>query len=307
MKTILIQKNDSGQRLDKFLTKSMPSLPRSLLYKGLRKNCVRLNGRHAKDGSVILREGDELTLYFKDEFFSKAAPKTSDRPLSVVYEDQDLLIVDKPPGLVVHADDMGTEDTLIGRVLSYLIKKGEYSPQSENSFTPALANRLDRNTGGLVIAAKNAAALRGINELIRERRIGKFYLCLAEGHFQKKSGTLAGWLLRGDKSVKIFDKPVPGTKNVLSSYRVISELGADSLVEVELSTGRTHQIRAQLAHIGHPLSGDVKYGAKKAPGLSHQTLYCYKLVFSECGKLFPGLDGRCISLDPRQLLINKLI
>ncbi len=306
MKTVIIQKNDSGQRLDKFLSKSMPSLPRSLLYKGLRKNCVRINGRHAHDGSVILKEGDELSLYFKDEFFVKSAPKTSDRPLNVVYEDKDLLIVSKPCGLVVHADDNGSEDTLVGRVIAYLIKTGEYSPENEKSFTPALANRLDRNTGGLVIAAKNAAALRGINELIRQRRVGKFYLCLAEGHFKEKSGTLSGWLLRGDKSVKILDKPVKGAKNILSAYRVIREIGNNSLVEVELSTGRTHQIRAQLSNIGHPLVGDSKYGAKKAPGHSHQALYCYKIVFSDCGDIFPSLNGRCITIDP-QLVINEIV
>ena len=287
MREIIIQKNDCNQRLDKFLTKLMPSMPKSMLYKSLRKNCVRVNGKHIKDGNYVLKEGEELSLYFKDEFFEKPKHKISDNDnISVVYEDGDILIVDKPAGLVVHSDDKGSEDTLIDRVHSYLYKRGEYDPDTEQSFVPALCNRLDQNTSGLVIAAKNAEALRFINQKIKNREIKKLYTCITEGVPSPKSATLTGYLTRGDKKVTVSEKS--GDKEICTRYRVISEQGNEAVVEVELLTGRTHQIRAQMASIGCPLAGDVKYGGSRRKG--GYCLRCYRLVFEYADGICSGID-----------------
>ena len=189
MREIIINENDAGQRLDKFLTKFMPKMPFAMLYKSLRKNCVRINGKHVKDGAHTLTAGDKLTLYFKDEFFSDEVKdiKKSDIKLDIVYEDENILLINKRAGIVAHADDKNTSDTLIDGIKSYLYEKGEFDPSAEHSFSPALCNRLDRNTQGIIIAAKNAAALRAVNEKIRDRQIQKLYLCVADGIFEKKS------------------------------------------------------------------------------------------------------------------------
>lgn len=278
MREITINENDANQRLDKFLTKYMPSLPQSMLYKGLRKNCVRVNSKHVRTGDYALCAGDILTLYFKEEFFAKPEKFIpSNSALNIVYEDENILLINKEAGVVVHADDNGTEDTLIRRIQSYLYKKGEYNPENEHSFSPALCNRLDRNTQGIIIAAKNAAALRIINEKIKNREIKKLYLCVAEGHFDG-SKELRAYLTRGDRIVSVSDAASDGAKEIKTRYRVIASDENASLVEVELLTGRTHQIRAQLAAIGHPLAGDTKYGARKKTENSYK-LCSYKLIF----------------------------
>ena len=177
MKTFTVNQNDANQRLDKFIQKLMPSLPKSMLYKGLRKNNVRLNGKHCHDGSKVVCENDEIALYFSDDFFDTKdtfIPRLT-KP-TIVYEDENIIVADKPKGLSVHADEKSTNDTLIDRIISYLFEKGEYDPKAENTFTPALCNRLDKNTSGLVIAAKNANSLRIINEKIKNREIDKFYI-----------------------------------------------------------------------------------------------------------------------------------
>lgn len=297
MREITINENDSNQRLDKFLTKYMPDMPKSMLYKGLRKNCVRVNGKHVRDGSLMLRAGDVLTLYFKDEFFKEKErfiPVNAD--LKIVYEDENILLIDKEPGIVVHTDDRGSSDTLIRRVQSYLYKKGEYDPENEHSFSPALCNRLDRNTGGIIIAAKNAAALRIINEKIKNREIKKLYLFIAEGR-PKTEGFITSYLTRQNKRVSVSDAPSEGAKEIKLRFHIIASDKDTSLIEAELLTGRTHQIRAQLAHIGHPLKGDVKYGAKKTESL--YSLYSHKLVFgftSDAG-ILNYLAGREFSVS----------
>lgn len=276
MREIQINSNDSGQRLDKFLTKYMNNIPQSMLYKGLRKNCVRVNGKHIKDGKYMLRDGDILSLYFKDEFFSAQKQFISGRnDIDVVYEDENILLINKPRGLVVHSDDRGSTDTLLARMQSYLYEKGEYTPENEHSFAPAFANRLDRNTSGIIIGVKNAPALRIINEKIRSREIKKYYLCIVEGHMEK-SGTLSAFLTRGEKKVSVTDTETDNAKNIITHYIVLAAQNDKSLLEIELGTGRTHQIRAQMAHAGHPLWGDIKYGSVHKPPMK---LASYKLHF----------------------------
>lgn len=277
MREIKINANDSMQRLDKFIKKYLPRIPDPLLYKGLRKNCVRINGKHVRQGNTVLHEGDVLTLYFADEFFeSKSAFICGRSDIDVVYEDKNIIIVNKEEGLLCHSGEEKSDDTLLSRIQSYLYKNGEYSPESEHAFAPSLCNRIDRNTGGLVIAAKNAAALRAVNEKIKSREIHKYYVCIADGHFQKKSGILENYLVRADKKVIISDDPSAG-KIVRTGYRVLYENDSCSLLDIELLTGRTHQIRAQLAYSGHPLSGDAKYGGSDLRRKYY--LFAYRLSF----------------------------
>ena len=291
MREFTVTENDAGQRLDKFITKLMPKLPKSMLYKGLRKNCVRVNGKHKKDGAVFVASGDVVTLYFSDEFFETEKSFRYVKPIfGVVYEDENILVTDKPVGVLSHADEKGNGDTLIDMVKSYLYDKGEYSPQNEQTFKPALCNRLDRNTGGLVIAAKNAKALREVNESIKMRRIRKFYIAIVSGDLEP-SGHLENRLLREDKVTKVSDDG----KTVSLDYRVLSKKNGLNLVEIELHTGRPHQIRTQFAEIGCPLAGDTKYGGEGQK--FRQALYSTKLIlgFGDEGSL-SYLNGKEIEI-----------
>ncbi|MCI6501981.1 MAG: RluA family pseudouridine synthase [Clostridia bacterium] len=288
MRTITVKGNDAGQRLDKFLTKAVTGLPQSLLYKFIRTKKIKVN-RARTEPNYMLREGDEILLFIKEEFFDvpekdPSALESIKPKLDIVYEDNNILLCNKRPGVLVHEDKEGGENTLILHIQAYLKQKGEYNPEAEQSFAPALCNRIDRNTGGIVIAAKNAMALRGMNQKIREDEVQKFYLCAVHGPMPKPMDTLHGYLRKDSKNntVQVFDSPVPGAKEIITRYRVITEKGDNSLLEIELITGRTHQIRAHLAHIGHPILGDGKYGINrldKRDGYKYQALYAYKLRF----------------------------
>ena len=290
MKELTIGTNDAGQRLDRFLAKAVPLLPASLAQKYIRLKRIKLNGGRAQRDSR-LNPGDVLQLYINDEFFDKprednayltvATPK-----LNIVYEDEHILLVDKRPGIAVHPHD-GAEygRTLIDHIQSYLYQKREWRPREENSFTPALCNRIDRNTGGIVIAAKTAMALRVMNQKIKDREMDKRYLAIVEGTPKPKEGSLKGYLFKDEKKNRVFvtDKMQPGAKSCQTNYKVLTSQNGLSLVECELITGRTHQIRAQFAHAGHPLLGDGKYGKlDKRFDRNYQALYSYKLTFTFC-------------------------
>ena len=288
MKTFTISKNDSGQRLDKFISKAVPALPKSLMYKYIRTKRIKVNSKRS-DISTKLCENDVVDMYINDEFFAPTDERydflSASKNIDIVYEDENIILLNKKVGLLSHPDETEYNDTLITRVKRYLYEKGDYNPKDENSFAPALVNRIDRNTGGIVIAAKNAESLRILNQKLKDREMEKYYLCVVHGILKKKSGTLIGWLTKDEKKnrVDVYKSEKPGTKEIRTKYEVIDEKDGLSLVEVELLTGRTHQIRAHFASIGHPLLGDGKYGTNalnKSLGYKKQFLYSYRLRFT---------------------------
>ncbi len=289
MREFTIGKNDAGQRLDRFVSKNLPLLPPALLQKYIRLKRIKVNGKGSKRDARLCA-GDVLQLYINDEFFDKPNKEnlflTVFKPqLNIVYEDENLLLVDKRPGLVVHADETEKVNTLINHIQAYLYQKKEWNPRWENAFAPALCNRIDRNTGGIVIAAKNAETLRIINEKIKAHELEKSYLCITVGRPRPAEGRIEGFLLKDEakKQVSFYRRSVPGGKTAVTLYKTLENRGELSLVECRLLTGRTHQIRVSMAEIGCPLLGDGKYGNGAVNKRYHETrqaLYSYKLRFS---------------------------
>ena len=309
MRELIVHKNDAGQRLDKFLTKAVPSLPMSMLYKSVRLKKIKVNRARTEPG-YILSEGDHILLFISEDFFADTkagsdALKRIKPNLSVLYEDKRIMLLNKAPGILVHDDKEGNENTLISHVKAYLCQKGEYIPEEEQSFAPALCNRIDRNTGGIVIAAKTAEALRDMNEIIRNDDISKYYICLVHGKMQKTEDTLTAYLRKDEKhnQVTVTDRELPGSKKIVTRYELLDYKDNKSLLRIELVTGRTHQIRAHMAYVGHPLVGDGKYGvnrADRAGGFKYQALYAYRLAFHKsftCGATcLDDLRGRSFEI-----------
>lgn len=303
MREYTIDVKDAGKRLDRWLSGELPALPMGLRQKYIRLKRIKINGRAAQP-DARLSAGDQLQLYIGDEFFEK--PKAVDLFLSkihphldILYEDENLMLVDKRPGLMCHPDASEKVNTLITHVQAYLYQKGEYDSMDDRAFAPALCNRIDRFTGGIVIIAKTEAALRILNQKIRDREIEKRYLCVIHGRIAPPSGTLTHFIVKpqGAKRVTVLNHAAPGAQRAQTQYQTLETRGDLSLVECNLLTGRTHQIRAQFAAKGHPLLGDGQYGDARRDERHHrsyQALYAYRVAFNfktDAGILNP-LKGR---------------
>jgi len=307
MRELTVNKNDAGQRLDRFVGKAVPLLPESLLQKYIRLKRIKLNGKGAKRDERV-KQGDVLQLYINEEFFEapsdeNAYLKITAPKLGIVYEDENILLADKRPGVLCHSAGEWSYDTLIANIQAHCYLKGDWNPRGENSFAPALCNRIDRNTGGIVIAAKNAQALRIMNEKIKNREIDKYYLCAVCGTPRPKSGTLRGYIFKDAQKNQVYVRKTscPGAKEAVTEYRTLQTKNGLSLVECRLLTGRTHQIRAQMADSGAPLLGDGKYGAERINrqyGEKGQALYSYRLRFD-----FPTDAGILNYLKGRQFFV----
>ena len=264
MRTFTIGQNDAGQRADKFLLKACPALPKSLLYKTFRKKDIKCNGKRIP-AETFLQEGDELAVYLPDDCFGdsqhSAKALTALPKPDIFYENDRIMIMRKPVNLPVHADDQHSADTLLGRFLYDLASRGVYRQEAEQSFTPALCNRLDRNTEGFVIGAKTASALRSVNRMIRDGQVKKQYLCIVCGTLPRQRDTVTAYhrRLSGQKA-EIASTCKDGFREIRTGYEVLQKKDDLALVLVTLYTGRTHQIRAQMAALGCPLLGDAKYG-----------------------------------------------
>lgn len=311
---IEIGPNEAGQRLDKFLRKWLKDVPLSAIYKNIRKGDVKVNGKKAKEKYSLI-EGDiletrDIVSTEKKEKFSRI----NNDFLKITYEDENMLLVEKWPGVLVHSDSKKGEPTLTDYVLSYLYDKGDYLPENEITFTPAPCNRLDRNTSGIVIYGKNYESLKLLNEMIRERKIKKYYQAMVQGRIQ--DGLYEAYISKDESEniSKIYDEPRRGTKKISTSVNMVQSCGTFSLVELELITGRSHQLRAHLSHLGNPIVGDSKYGTTKLNsffvnkyGLNYQFLYAYKLVFKDCPEKLAYMENKTIaeSLPPIFKKIKK--
>lgn len=308
MREFIIQENDADQRVDKFIQKTMKTMPKSLMYKYIRNKKIKVNRKRCEI-SQRLQAGDSMQCFIAEEFFESVDQGDwtflqVHGNVDVLYEDQDILIVNKAKGLLAHSDQSGVQDNLADRILHYLYEKKEYDPQKEQSFTPALCHRIDRNTQGIVIAAKNAAALRAMNEHIRNRDVVKKYLCIAQGIFTKKEDHVILYHRKEEGNrADIVDCETTGYKKMESRYRIIDQGRMYALLEVELLSGKSHQIRAMMGYLKHPLVGDVKYGAKKDSHATYQELCAYRVEFhfSDDSRL-AQLNGRVVELKQVDLM-----
>lgn len=304
---IEIGTNEAGQRLDKFTRKWLKDVPLGAIYRGIRTGQIKVNGKKSKE-RYFLSEGDVVETSDIQSSVKKEKFKRIDNDhLKITYEDQNMLIVEKWPGVLVHSDKKDGEPTLTDFVLSYLFDKGDYMPEKEVTFTPAPCNRLDRNTSGVVIFGKNYESLKLLNEMIRNRDITKYYVALVKGRI--KDGRYDAYISKDeDENIsKVFDKKMPNTKQISMEVKTEQSCGTFSLVELDLITGRSHQLRAHLAYLGNPIVGDTKYGDKKLNsffvnkyGLNYQFLYAYKLIFKNCPEKLSYMENKTIgeSLPP---------
>ncbi|MEG0296479.1 MAG: RluA family pseudouridine synthase [Clostridium sp.] len=304
MERIEIGSNEAGQRLDKFLRKLLKDVPLSAIFKAMRKGDIRVNGKKQKE-NYALQVNDVIDIKYinsKKEDKAKKFIKVNATGMKIALEDENMIIVEKWPGVLIHPDQKGADPSLTDYVLSYLNEKGDYIPEKELTFTPASCNRLDRNTSGIVIFGKNFEALRGLNEMIREGNVEKYYMTLVKGRI--KDGIYKGYIKKNEEAniSRVFDTKVADSKQIAMEVTTIKSNGAFSLLEINLITGRSHQIRAHLAHIGNPLIGDSKYGDRKLNsffenrfGLNYQFLYAYKLIFRNATGRLEYLNNKTLA------------
>lgn len=314
MREITIRKQNAEQRLDKFLRRYLPEAENGFLYKMLRKKNIKLNGQKAS-GRELLREGDVIQLFFAEETLKKFMGEKEDalqaKPLPekwILYQDSRMLAVNKPAGLLSQPSASG-EDSLVEELRAYLLTDGGMTQEDFRNYRPGVVNRLDRNTSGLVLAAKTLDAAQALSRLIRERNVEKYYLAAVCGSMREER-TVRAWLKKDEASnqVEVSGRDFPGAAEIVTGYEPLEHYrfrGQDyTLLKVRLVTGKTHQIRAHLAYIGHPVAGDVKYGRysvnaelKKQTGFRRQALHAWKTVFPELPELpaLSGISGRTLT------------
>lgn len=315
MREIRVGKNDSNQRLDRFLKKYMDEAGTGFIYKMLRKKNIKVNESKASPEMMIF-EGDTIQLYLSDEtidkFIGTKEIRKSRLAPRIIYEDENLVLINKPVGILSHGAGEEFEENIVDSLVTYLIQKGDYVPRIEKTFSPSICNRLDRNTSGIIIGAKNSEALRLVNKAIKEGSVRKYYKTIVKGAI-KEDFEHKGFLIKDEDRnlVDISDEQGEGSKEIHTKFRVIMSKGGYSLLEVELITGRTHQIRSTLQTMGYPVIGDRKYGKsdvndefRKKYGLENQWLHGYRMVLNGLEEKLDYLNGREFIADPDQLYIK---
>lgn len=315
MKQVVIDRNDSEQRIDRFLKKYLSEAPQSFIYKMLRKKNIKLNGKKANPDTMI-SEGDIITLYLADDTIEKFKGKNkiekSKLVPRIIYEDDNIILINKPVGILSHSANREYGNNIVDSMIHYLYEKGEYNPRIEKTFKPSICNRLDRNTSGIIIGAKNAETLRIINRSIKERNVEKYYKTIVKGII-KKEGTVEGFLTKNEElnKVKIMNKENDESKKIITRIKLLNTSDRYSLLEIELITGRTHQIRAHLSSIGHPVIGDVKYGNRNVNkyfrekfSLESQFLHAYKILFSKLDAPLDYLNGKEFTAKPDEKFLK---
>lgn len=308
MREINIHKNEDNQRIDRFLKKYLNEATLGFIYKMLRKKNIKLNGMKAKPEDII-SEGDTIQLYLSEDTIEKfigkkKQPKSKLIP-NIIYEDENIILINKPVGILSHGSGGEFEENIVDSMISYLIETGDYVPRIEKTFTPSICNRLDRNTSGIVIGAKNYDSLKIINESIRKHNIRKLYKTIVKGKVDKEFKG-ESYIIKDEKrnKMKVVNHEEKGAKKIVTIGKALKTSPQYSLLEIELITGRTHQIRAYLSSLGYPLIGDRKYGDTKTNkyfndkyNLDNQWLHSYRIEFRELEGNLKYLNGRSFQAD----------
>ena len=303
----------------KLLGAYLKEAPNSFFYKMLRKKNITLNGKKA-DGTEKLKCGDEIRLFLSDETYEKFAGKVQPKEkfpmakLNIVYEDSNVIFINKPAGMLSQKS-VPSDVSLNEYLLGYLEKSGQWKQEESKAFRPSVCNRLDRNTSGMVICGKSMAGLQQMAALLKDRSLHKYYLCLVKG-VMTESQHLEGYLLKDENSnqVKIFQKETEGAAHIITEYEPLYTEGETTLLKVTLVTGKSHQIRAHLSSIGHPIIGDPKYGERKVNaffrethGIKNQMLHAWKLTFPELAEPLDNLSEKSFEAEPAGLMKQYLI
>lgn len=315
MRQVIITKLDENQRLNKFLAKYLNKASQSFIYKMLRKKNIKVNNKKA-DGSEILTQGDTLQIYLSEDtlvkFMEEKLINESAGSISIVYEDNNVLFINKPIGVLSHPNNNTDKDTVIDRILLYLNKKGEYNLETVSTFVPAICNRLDRNTSGIIVCGKNLAAVQQLNEIILNNNMYKYYRAIVNGKLSKQ-GALSGYHVKNNNTneVKILESKFKNGKKVFTKYIPIEYTNDFTLLKINLVTGKSHQIRAHLQTINHPILGDRKYGneklnmwAKKKFSVNNQLLHAEEIFFKKADGVLKYLEGRSFFAAPPSIFID---